>query len=123
MSGQENPKGSGSRCNLERVLRILREIIHVFGRSESGLPRLVNRVGVTEERRIPVHVNDVVESAQRIIINLEMIANKIGSLLLCCLQSKVVHLNLESHCVVTKVRPSHRRHFKEIKRYFVNFSI
>ncbi len=70
MPCQENPERSRSWCDLECVLRILREIVHVFGRSDTGLPGLMNRVGVTEKRRIPVHVNYVVEAAQRIVINL-----------------------------------------------------
>jgi hypothetical protein len=35
------------------------------------MPRLVDGVGVAEQRRVPVHVDDVVKTTQRVIVDLE----------------------------------------------------
>jgi hypothetical protein len=35
------------------------------------MPRLVDGVGVAEQRRVPVHVDDVVKTTQRVVVDLK----------------------------------------------------
>ena len=71
MPGQEDPDGSRPRCNFERVLRIVGQVVHVLGGAEAGLPRLVHGVGVLEQGRVPVHVDHVVKLAERVVVDLK----------------------------------------------------
>ena len=70
MPGQQDPDGSRPRCNFERVLRIVGQGVHILGGAEAGLPRLVHGVGVLEQGRVPVHVDDVIKLAKRVIVDL-----------------------------------------------------
>ena len=69
--GQQDPESSGSLSELDGVLRVEREVVHVLARPDAGLPRLVDGVGVAEQRRVPVHVDDVVKTTQRVVVDLK----------------------------------------------------
>jgi hypothetical protein len=71
MSSQQNPERAGSLAELEGVLRIEREVVHVLAGADAGMPRLVDGVGVAEQRRVPVHVDDVVKTTQRVVVDLK----------------------------------------------------
>jgi len=76
VSCQQNPQGTLAGANLEAVLRVLGEVVHVLDRADASLPRLMHGVGVGEKSGVPVHVDDVVEPAQGIVIDLGPIFQK-----------------------------------------------